>query len=76
MERNNLSFDELLEAIRSDSGYKSAQEKRTAEKTTEPELPAKAEEPEIQEEVATEEPEVHTEVVIKEIETDEPCEFQ
>ncbi len=37
MELNNLSFDELLEAIRSDGGYKSAQAKRSSENTAEPE---------------------------------------
>lgn len=72
MERNNLSFDELLEAIRSDSGYKSAQEKRTAEKKTEPELPVTAEEPEIQEEKVTEEPDIQQE--LSEEETHEFCE--
>ena len=49
MELNNLSFDELLEAIRNDSGYKSALAKQSAVQAAEPEI--KAEEP--KEEIAS-----------------------
>ncbi len=77
MERNNLSFDELLEAIRSDNGYKSAQEKRTAEKKEEPEIQEEniIEEPQFYEEVITEEPEAHTEVSIEQPEEHEMPRF-